>query len=761
MRHDLPASLVVFLVAVPLSVGIAVAAGAPVIAGLVAAGVGGIVAGALGGSALQVSGPAAGLTVIVAEITLQYGWAVTCLITALAGLIQIALGLSRVARAALAVSPAIVHGMLAGVGIVIALGQLHVVLGGASQSSAVRNLLDLPGQIVEPHSADVAVGLLTIVILLLWPRLPATMRRVPAPLVAILGVTLVAILLGLDSERLRLPDDPLQALVLPRLPESGAWQGVLLAAVTVAMVASVESLLSAVAVDRLHSGPRVRLDRELIGQGAANVFSGALGGYPVTGVIVRSSANVGAGARTRMSAVLHGVWVVGFTLLLGGLLEYIPLAALAGLLVYVGVQLVNVHHIRNLVNHREIAVYAVTAGGVVVLNLVEGVLLGVGLAVLLALRRMTRAHIRTENQGNYWHVVLEGSLTFLAVPRFIAALAAIPRGAHVDLDLNVDFMDHAAFDALHSWRLDHERLGGKVDIDEIHERWYEAASAGSPPPTRPGPAPSPRWFAPWSTWQDIRGVLGADSSAPHRSGLAPLLIGARDFHRRAAPLLRPYLSRLAAEGQAPSHLFITCADSRLVPNLMTASGPGDLFTVRNVGNLVPQHDAGTDTSVAAALTYALEVLRVDTITVCGHSHCGGVKRLSELHDLTRARPIVPSQGGDPATELFSSPVDRWLRHGLPLTAGTAHDGDTTSSETSGAELSQRNVAHQLANLHTYPIVADRLARGELRLVGMYFDIEAARLLVLDEESGRFTPVERLEHLSPAAGPMAKTTSQRA
>ena len=151
----------VFLVAVPLSLGIAVASGAPLVAGLIAAVVGGVVAGALGGSALQVSGPAAGLSLVVAELVQAYGWRATCMITLLAGALQLAFGLLRVARAALAVSPAVVHGMLAGVGVVIALAQLHIVLGGSPQSSAVENLKGLPAQILDNHGHAVAVGVVS------------------------------------------------------------------------------------------------------------------------------------------------------------------------------------------------------------------------------------------------------------------------------------------------------------------------------------------------------------------------------------------------------------------------------------------------------------------------------------------------------------------------------------------------------------------------------------------------------------------------
>ena len=164
LRYDLPASLVVFLVAVPLSLGIAVASEAPLTAGLIAAAVGGLVAGATGGSPLQVSGPAAGLTVIVADLVTRFGWGVTCLITVAAGLVQILLGVTKAGRAALAISPAVVHGMLAGIGVTIVLGQLHVVLGGEQQEGGpLANLAALPRQLISPQGPATVLGLTVIV----------------------------------------------------------------------------------------------------------------------------------------------------------------------------------------------------------------------------------------------------------------------------------------------------------------------------------------------------------------------------------------------------------------------------------------------------------------------------------------------------------------------------------------------------------------------------------------------------------------------
>jgi carbonic anhydrase len=222
-----------------------------------------------------------------------------------------------------------------------------------------------------------------------------------------------------------------------------------------------------------------------VAQGAANSVSGLLGGLPVTGVIVRSAANITAGAKTRLSAILHGVWILLFVLAASQHLNRIPLAALAGLLVHVGIRLINLHHIKQLQVHREVIVYYVTALGVAFINLLAGVGLGIGLALILLLRRLAYVQVEAEKNGKgeateHWHVRVSGSLTFLSVPRLAAELAKIPPGSRVDIDLMVEFMDHAAFDVLHSWRQTHEKTGGTVDIDELHESWYENAANGEP-----------------------------------------------------------------------------------------------------------------------------------------------------------------------------------------------------------------------------------------------------------------------------------------
>lgn len=471
MQHDLPASLVVFLVALPLSLGIAIASDAPVLAGLIAAIVGGIVGGALGGSPLQVSGPAAGLTVIVADLIAEFGWGLTCFITAVAGLMQVLLGLSRVARAALAISPVVVHAMLAGIGITIALQQTHVLLGGESHSSAWVNVVELPAQILGAHRPGLFLGLLVIAIMVAWRWAPAKLAAVPGPLVAIVVVTVISVVFPFTVSRITLEGSVIDALQLPSIPH-GNWGAVVVGIITVTLITSVQSLLTAVATDRMHTGPRTNLDRELIGQGASNIVSGAIGGLPIAGVIVRSSANIKAGAKTSASTILHGFWILLFALPFAGLIEQIPSAALAGLLIVIGIQLLQPAHIETAVKTGDFAIYLVTIVAVVFLNLLHGVLIGLALAIAMTGWRVIRAKVQAAADGDQWRVTIEGACTFLSLPRLTRVLASIPRGSTVTLHIAVTYLDHAAHQAITDWQQQHLANGGQVHIDGVLERGH-------------------------------------------------------------------------------------------------------------------------------------------------------------------------------------------------------------------------------------------------------------------------------------------------
>ncbi|MFB7192625.1 bifunctional SulP family inorganic anion transporter/carbonic anhydrase [Streptomyces sp. NPDC056240] len=744
---DLSASGAVFLIALPLSLGIALATGAPLQAGLVAAAVGGLVAGRLGGSPLQVSGPAAGLTVVTADLIHRYGWRTTCAITVIAGIAQLGLGCLRVARTALAVSPAVVHGMLAGIGVTIAVAQVHIVLGGTPQSAVLDNLRALPAQLTHADLAALLLSMLTLAVLFAWPRIPGragrALRRMPAALVAVACATATAAFAGITVTKVDLPSWSSHALA--GLPE-GPVMGLAAAVLTVTLVCSVQSLLGAVAVDKLASSkpalrPEARrsdLDRELLGQGAANIVSGTLGGLPVAGVAVRSAANVNAGGESRNSSMLHGVWVVVAALLMVPVLELIPLASLAALVMAVGIQMVSLHHIRTVTRHREVLVYAVTTLGVVVLGVLEGVGLGIAVAVGVALHRLTRTRIThtvdgtDAGGGGTHHVRVRGQLTFLAVPRLSRVLHQVPQGVDCVVELDGSFMDHAAFESLQDWQKSHVAQGGKVEVTgRAGTRIAEPASTSN------------SCCRPWTPWRNHHcdRPQAETTEPPAGGGGYQLASGISAFQRNTAPHVRDELARLAREGQRPTQLFLTCADSRLVTSMITSSGPGDLFVVRNVGNLVPLPGAESgDDSVAAAIEYAVDVLKVQSITVCGHSGCGAMQALLNS----------PPEGG------AQTPLKRWLRHGLPSLASMAVTNQPWARLAGRApadaveQLCLTNVVQQLEHLRAHESVARRLKEGTLELHGMYFHVGEAQAYLLTEQPDEvFDQVEPEGELRPA------------
>lgn len=475
--RDFTASIVVFLVAMPLCMGIAIASGVPPEKGLITGIIGGIVVGMLAGSPLQVSGPAAGLAVIVFEIVREQGLSALGPILILAGAIQVIAGLMRVGGWFRAISPAVVHGMLAGIGVLIVVGQFHVLFDDTPLSSGLANLLAMPAQLFGLSTGDTVtaftVGMVTIGGMLGWEKFrPASLKLVPGALVGVLLATLVAFFLALPVARVVVPESIVAAVTLP---EAGLFAtmmdpAVITIAIAIAFIASAETLLSAAAVDRMHDGVRTDYNRELSAQGVGNLLCGFAGALPMTGVIVRSSANVQAGAKTRMSAVLHGVWILGFVALLPWLLREIPMAALAGILVVTGVRLVSVDHVRHLL-HRygplPAIVWAATLICVVTTDLLTGVLVGIGLSMLELIPHLSRLRLKLEDEsrGDAHEVALRGSATFLTLPKLSAKLDSLPSGGLVILNVErLGHIDHTTAEMVREWVERRRGNGSPVEL---------------------------------------------------------------------------------------------------------------------------------------------------------------------------------------------------------------------------------------------------------------------------------------------------------
>ena len=484
LKQDLFASIVVFLVALPLCMGIAVASGAPPATGIITGIIGGLVVGLLAGCPLQVSGPAAGLSVIVWQFIQTYGYERLGAIILLAGIVQMAAAWLQLGQWFRAVSPAVIHGMLAGLGLLILASQFHIMIDDTPKGNGLENILTIPaaiGKAIFPseggpaHQEAAGVGLLTIATILLWNTFtPKKLQAIPGILVGVVVATTVTVFYALPISQVMVRDDLLSAVQLPP-PESLMHvldPSMLSAALALAFIASVETLLSATAVDQMHSGQRTRYNRELFSQGVGNALCGLFGALPMTGVIVRSSVNVQAGARTRASAVLHGAWLLLFVAFLPFVLRLIPTACLGAILVFTGYKLMNVAVIHELkaYGRSEVAIYAGTLIAIVATNLLTGVLVGVGLAIAKLLYTTQNLETRLEQEiagvEVSYQLRLMGIATFVSLPRLATALEEVPPGVRVLVHFeSLRHIDHACLNLLESWKKLHELKGGQVSID--------------------------------------------------------------------------------------------------------------------------------------------------------------------------------------------------------------------------------------------------------------------------------------------------------
>lgn len=470
---DLGASLVVFLVALPLCVGVAVASGVPAELGIVTGIVGGLLVGLLPGSTMQVSGPAAGLTVLVAAAVQQHGLGAVGVIVLGAGVLQIVLGVSRLGSWFRAISPSVVQGMLAGIGLVLILGQIYPVGGLAQPESTFAKLTGIPDLLIAVLTtptgrSGLALAVLALVITAVWKKVPGKLSLVPGPLVAVVVTSALAALLVLPVQKVQV-GSLLETIDPPGAADWGLLTdpAVLGSVVTFTLIASAESLFSAAAVDRMHDGPKTQYDKELVAQGVGNTVCGVLGALPMTAVIVRSAANVQAGAKTKLSRVLHGLWLLLFVVLLPGVLSFVPTAVLAALLVQAGWKLLEVRQVAALVReHRsEAFVLVLTTAAIVATDLLIGTLTGLAVAIVKTALEVSRLSVKAEHGDEQVRVQLRGNATFLRLPRLLDHLDQLPAGKHVHLDLTtLRHLDRACHQAVEHWAAQRRRSDGTVEV---------------------------------------------------------------------------------------------------------------------------------------------------------------------------------------------------------------------------------------------------------------------------------------------------------
>ncbi|GAB4111390.1 MAG: hypothetical protein OHK0013_47410 [Sandaracinaceae bacterium] len=491
LRHDLPAGVVVFLVALPLCLGVALASGAPLLAGLIAGVVGGVVIPLVSRAPLSVSGPAAGLAAIVGAAVQHHGFPAVCAATVVAGLLQIGLGLLRAGFVVSFVQSSVIRGMLAAIGILLILKQVPHAIGYDAENFA-GDSFEVAGEgntftlllhaLSRLEWGALAVSVVALAVLFGWEKagLKKKIPIVPAALVVVVLGALMALAypsfapaMTLDQRHfVNVPEDA--AAALRGTLDVIRWDALLsldtwVLGLVLGIVASLESLLSLDAIDRLDPYKR-RSDtnRELVAQGVGNALSGVLGGLPVTSVIVRSSANVDSGGRTQAAAFTHGVLLLGAIVALAPILNRIPLAALATILVWTGAKLAQPALFRTMWKRGsdQFVPFAVTIAAIVLTDLLKGVILGIVVGQVFNVRSAMRNAFEVKDEGGVRTIRFTKDIFFFHKAALLSAMEHAPVGTtKVVVDVGeADYVEMDVREAVHDNRENVERQGAELVI---------------------------------------------------------------------------------------------------------------------------------------------------------------------------------------------------------------------------------------------------------------------------------------------------------
>ncbi|MEO6253982.1 MAG: SulP family inorganic anion transporter [Ferruginibacter sp.] len=468
-KSDLPASIVVFFVAVPLCLGIALASGAPLFSGIIAGIVGGIIVGIASDSPLGVSGPAAGLAVIVLTAIATLGsWPAFLLAVVIAGVIQLALGFAKAGFIAYFFPSSVIKGMLTGIGLLIILKQIPHALGWDKDTEGDESFIQADGQTTFSEITKafdfftpgaVLIAVISLAILILWDSVLTKKHKIfqfiQGPIVVVIFGIVMNYLFKSGTLDFSLAEDQVVRLPVAKnlaeffsqftFPDFSAitnleiWK----TAIVLAIVASLETLLCVEATDKMDPDKRVTpTNRELKAQGLGNIVSGLIGGLPVTQVIVRSSANINFGGRTKLSAILHGVFLLISAITIAGLLNMIPLASLAAILLMVGYKLAKPTLFKQMykLGWEQFIPFLATVVGILATDLLKGITIGILFGIFYTLRHSYRnSHymketVTTEEGHEVHHIVLAEEVSFFNKASVIKELEEIPKDSKVIID---------------------------------------------------------------------------------------------------------------------------------------------------------------------------------------------------------------------------------------------------------------------------------------------------------------------------------------
>lgn len=732
--RDLVAGVVVFLVALPLCLGIALASGAPPIAGLIAGIIGGIIVGAISGSHTSVSGPAAGLAaIVVAQLNALGSFDAFLLAVVMAGLLQIGLGIARAGSLSAFFPTSVIKGLLSAIGVLLILKQLPHVFGDDNDPEGEMAFFQPDGEntfselftavVANYHLGAAFVGVSSVVILVVWNRIPF-LKVIPAALVVVaygIGIQFlfenfggvfdnvfgedasdVLSIQGKHLVSIPPPEDGIMSYVT--FPDFAAWSnpGVYFAAVTIAIVASLETLLNLEAVDKLDPQQRNSpSSRELVAQGVGNTFSGLIGGLPITSVIVRSSVNVGIGAKSKLSAVFHGFLLVFSVLLFPALLNRIPLAALAAILLVTGFRLASPKLFKQMWSQGryQFAPFIITLVAIVMTDLLIGVIIGLFVSLMFILNSSLRTPVRrvveTKTTGDVLHIELANQVSFLNRAALMQILDKASSGAELLIDASdSDYIDPDILGLIREFKEKTAPARGvKVRLFGFREK-YDLKN-------------DPDYDD--QNYDALKNISPIDAVSMLQEGNRRFQTGQllnRKFDRRAVEV---------AQNRAPIAAVLSCSDLRVAPDVLFDMGIGEFFSVSVAGNVVGKKSLGS-------LEYAVRVECPKLLIVLGHTPCSAVG--DSVHAL--AIESLGEQGsGDTNENTIVNEVLECVSHDQCREIDQLPSAEREERLT---ELVQDSVERTvLAIVERSQVIQGAVDKGDLLVVGAVYDMASGRI----------------------------------
>ncbi len=726
LHRDLIAGIVVFLVALPLCLGIALASNAPLFSGLLAGIVGGIIVGVFSRSHTSVSGPAAGLTAIVAAQIVALGSFETFLLALMVGgVIQIGLGLVQAGFLSAYFPTSVIKGLLAAIGVILILKQIPHVLGHDTdpegemefwQQDQENTLTELARILGDFHPGAAFIGLLSLALLVLWDKIPKLKQSIfPSHLaVVLLGVGLGSLFQhfgeGWMIEKSHLVQVPISKNIQDvvgflRFPDFTQWTNpaVYITGFTIAIVASLETLLNLKAVDKID--PRQRISppsRELLAQGIGNVLLGCIGGIPVTSVIVRSSVNITAGGETKLATIIHGILLWVCVMFLPAWLNLIPLSCLAAILLATGMKLASPSLVRQMwrEGRYQFTPFAITVLSIVLTDLLIGI--GIGMAVSLAfilrsnVRRPQRCIVEKHLGGEVLHVELANQLSFLNQPALEQVFNSIPRNGHLLLDAeNTVYIDPDILSMIRDFKDNTAPIRGvRVSLRGFRDKFSLRDEIQ---------------YVDYST-RELQEQLTP-------SQVLEILREGNERFRSGKRLTRDLSRQLqaTASGQHPLAVILSCIDSRTPTELVFDLGLGDIFSIRIAGNI-------TSPKVLGSMEYGCAVAGAKLIVVIGHTQCGAVTAAVNFAGMeSNSEQATGCQHLDP--------ILKEIQHAIaPQTRAEFEGLDSKKQSDFITEVARRNVMHSVQRiLEQSRTIKQVVEEGRVEVFGAMYDIETGRI----------------------------------